>query len=68
MLIRVACKSDARSRWLQELIARRRYNRATVALANKNARIIQAMLSHETNYQVFARSAPTELAGRKCGP
>jgi len=50
VLIRVACKSDARSRWLQELIARRGYNRATVALANKNARIIQAMLSHETNY------------------
>lgn len=50
VLIRVACKSDARSRWLQELIARRGYNRATVALANKNARIIQAMLSHETSY------------------
>lgn len=50
VLIRVACKSDERSRWLQDLIARRGYNRATVALANKNARIIQAMLSQETNY------------------
>lgn len=50
VLIRVACKSDARSRWLQELIARRGYNRATVALANKKARIIQTMLSHETSY------------------
>jgi transposase len=50
VLIRVACKSDARSRWLQDLIARRGYNRATVALANKNARTIQAMLSHDTNY------------------
>lgn len=50
VLIRVACKSDAQSRWLQDLIARRGYNRATVALANKNARIIQAMLSHESCY------------------
>ena len=54
VLIRVACKQDARSVWLQELIARRGYNRATVALANKNARIIQSVLSGNDNYQPLA--------------
>jgi transposase len=44
-------KADARSRWLQELIARRGYNRAAVALANKNARVIQALLSGEERYR-----------------
>lgn len=47
VLIYVAGKSDARSRWLQELILRRGYNRAAVALANKNARIVQALLSSD---------------------
>ena len=46
-----AGKTDARSRWLQELIARRGYNRAAVAMANKNARVIQALLSSEEIYQ-----------------
>ena len=46
-----AGKTDARSRWLQDLIARRGYNRAAVALANKNARVIQALLSSEATYQ-----------------
>jgi transposase len=51
VLIRVSGKHDARSRWLQELIARRGYNRACVALANKNARIIQVLLSTEATYK-----------------
>jgi transposase len=51
ILIRVSGKLDARSRWLQELIARRGYNRACVALANKNARIIQVLLSTEATYK-----------------
>ena len=51
VLIRVSGKRDARSRWLQELIARRGYNRACVALANKNARIIQVLLSTEATYK-----------------
>lgn len=38
-------KQDAQSRWLRELIARRGANRATVALANKNARQAWAILS-----------------------
>lgn len=57
VLIRVACKQDARSVWLQELIARRGYNRATVVLANKNARIIQSVLSGESSYR------PSAVAG-----
>jgi transposase len=39
------------SRWLRELIERRGYNRAAVAVANKNARVIQALLSSERTYQ-----------------
>jgi transposase len=54
VLIRVACKQDARSVWLLELLARRGYNRATVALANKNARIIQSVLSGEDSYHPAA--------------
>ena len=54
VLIRVSGKLDARSRWLQELIARRGYNRACVALANKNARIIQVLLSTEATYKPIA--------------
>lgn len=38
-------KADARSRWIQALVARRGHNRAVVAVANKNARIIWALLS-----------------------
>lgn len=47
----VANKTDPRSRWLRELVARRGYNRAAVALANKNARIIQVLLSSESTYR-----------------
>jgi transposase len=39
----VKSKTDAHSIWLQHLIARRGYNCTAVALANKNARIIQAL-------------------------
>jgi transposase len=47
-------KTDVQSRWLQDLIARRGYNRAAVALANKNARVIQALLSSDTAYRPSA--------------
>jgi transposase len=48
----VDTKSDDRSRWLKALIARRGKNRATVALANKNARIVWALLAHNQEYRV----------------
>jgi transposase len=45
-------KPDRISCWLRELIARRGYKRAAVALAAKNARIIWAMLTHGEDYRV----------------
>jgi transposase len=46
-----ATKSDVQSKWLRELIERRGYNRAAVAMANKNARVIQALLSSGRHYE-----------------
>jgi transposase len=37
--------------WLQALVVRRNKNVAAVALANKNARVIWALLAHDRNYQ-----------------
>ena len=45
-------KQDRISCWLRELIARRGYKRAAVALAAKNARIIWAMLTHGEDYRL----------------
>lgn len=48
-----ACKekTDRRSVWVQQVQCRRNTNIATVALANKNARIIWAILSKGESYQ-----------------
>jgi len=43
--------SDATSRWIVQLEARRGRNVAVVALANKNARIVWALLAHDAQYQ-----------------
>jgi transposase len=48
----VDTKCDDRSQWLRALIARRGKNRAAVALANKNARIVWALLAHNQEYRV----------------
>jgi transposase len=48
----VDTRSDERSRWLRALIARRGKNRAAVALANKNARIVWALLAYNQEYHV----------------
>jgi transposase len=45
-------KTDSLSCWLQKLCSRRNKNIAAVALANKNARIIWAILTKKTNYQM----------------
>jgi transposase len=50
MLRYASKKTDAQSKWIRELIERRGYNRAAVAMANKNARIIQALLSSNEVY------------------
>jgi transposase len=44
-------KTDKRSLWAQQVQCRRNPNIATVALANKNARIIWAILSKGESYQ-----------------
>jgi transposase len=47
-------KNDPRSRWVRALIARRGNKRAAVALANKNARIVWALLAHNREYNAPA--------------
>jgi len=44
-------KTDRRSGWIRGLIARRGFNRTTVAVANKNARIVWALLTSHQDYQ-----------------
>ena len=51
-LARAAGKHDPRSLWLSKLRLRRHPNVAAVALANKNARIIWAMLSGNEDYEM----------------
>ena len=48
----VGKKPDRRSAWIRELVARRGFNRATVAVANKNARIVWALLTSQQEYQL----------------
>lgn len=50
-------KKDRRSQWLAQLSLRRGWNKATVALANKNARVIWALLSREG--EVYREHLPT---------
>ena len=47
-------KTDARSRWVTQLKQRRGMNKACVALANKNARIIWALLASGEAYRPAA--------------
>jgi transposase len=41
----VQLKTDERSQWIRGLLARCGWNRTAVAVANKNARIVWALLS-----------------------
>ena len=41
----VKLQTDRRSQWIRGLLARRGWNRTAVAVANKNARIVWALLS-----------------------
>jgi len=47
-------RDDARSRWVSNIKARRGTNRACVALANKNARILWALMAREEAYHKAA--------------
>jgi transposase len=52
VVIQAARKDDRLSRWINKLRAERGFNKATVALANKMARIGWAVLANKTIYQV----------------
>jgi transposase len=47
-------KNDPKSEWLKKLKARRGLNKTCVALANKNARVIWALLARGENYKKAA--------------
>lgn len=47
----VGTKEDTRSKWIKAIKERRGANRAAVAVANKNARIIWALLTHNEEYR-----------------
>jgi transposase len=54
VMFRLAKHDDRRSQWLKELAARRGFNRAIVALANKTARIAWAVLTRKEDYLASA--------------
>ena len=54
VMFRLARHDDRRSQWLKELTARRGFNRAIVALANKTARIAWAVLTRKEDYLATA--------------
>jgi transposase len=47
----VGLKTDRRSQWIRQLLERRGKNRTAVAVANKNARIVWALLTSHQDYQ-----------------
>ena len=51
-VIRVAERKAQPDSWLGKLLARRNKNVAAVALANKNARTIWALLAHDREYKI----------------
>jgi transposase len=53
----VKLKTDARSHWMRGLLERRGWNRTAVAVANKNARIVWALLSRGGLYGDNMRSS-----------
>jgi transposase len=61
-LCRVDRRSDRRSLWASRLKLKRGFNVAAVALANKNARVIWALLTHGDNYRPASSAGPGNLA------
>ena len=58
-VVRVApCKDSHEDSWLGKLMGRRNPNVAAVALANKNARIVWAILAQDRRYEAdYQRAA-----------
>jgi transposase len=50
----VGRKTDRRSPWMRQLLERRGANRTAVAVANKHARMVWALLMHHQDYQLAA--------------
>lgn len=50
-VIRLAERKAAADSWLKQLLSRRHANIAAVALANKNARTVWALLAHDRDYE-----------------
>ena len=48
----VGRKTDRRSQWIRQLVERRGHNRTAVAIANKNARIVWALLTSHQAYEL----------------
>src|SRR5712691_3295443 len=48
----VGRQTDRRSQWMRHLVERRGKNRTAVAVANKNARIVWALLTSHQDYQL----------------
>jgi transposase len=55
-------KTDRRSQWIRELLERRGWNRTAVAVANKNARIVWALLSGGCVYRASDSSSHHPLS------
>ncbi len=58
-------KEDGLSRWVQSLVARSHTNVASVALANKTARIAWAMIRNGTDYQEALAASPVKEKRRE---
>lgn len=56
-VIRTAERKPEADPWLKALLARRNTNVAAVALANRNARTIWALLAHDREYRPDYRRA-----------
>jgi len=54
VIYRAPNKSDSRSQWIAEKQRRLGTTKACVAVANKNARVISALLAHDEPYRKAA--------------
>jgi transposase len=59
----VGRKTDRRSQWMRQLLERRGKNRTAVAVANKNARIVWALLTSHQDYQPATSSGEQTHVG-----
>src|SRR5216683_4755849 len=58
----VGRKTDRRSQWMRPLVERRGTNRTAVAVANKHARMVWALLTSHQDYQLATGSGQPRRA------